>query len=107
MGSLILKHSPNAPMPGLDTPCPREKLAAGAITFWSFRIMVGMGCLMFGLGLLSLWCRWRGTLFESRLLARLCGSDGTGRLHCRASRAGSPQRPDAKPFTVYNLLRDR
>jgi cytochrome d ubiquinol oxidase subunit I len=45
-----------------------RKLAAGADHFWSFRIMVGMGLLMLGLGLLSLWMRWRGTLYESRLL---------------------------------------
>jgi cytochrome d ubiquinol oxidase subunit I len=38
--------------------------------FWSFRIMVGLGLLMFGLGLLSLWTRWRGTLYDSRFLHR-------------------------------------
>src|ERR1700674_875340 len=67
MGSLILKHSPNAPLAGLDT-VPRENWPPVPITFWSFRIMVGMGFLMLGLGLLSLWARWRGTLYEFRLL---------------------------------------
>src|ERR1700757_1047766 len=67
MGSLILKNWPYAPMPGLDT-VPRENWPPVPITFWSFRIMVGMGFLMFGLGLFSLWCRWRGALFESRPL---------------------------------------
>jgi cytochrome d ubiquinol oxidase subunit I len=103
LGSLILKHSPNAPMPGLDT-VPRENWPPVPITFWSFRVMVGMGLLMFGLGLFSLWCRWRGTLFESRLLhvfAVLMGPAGfiavlAGWITTEAGR---------QPFTIYNLLR--
>ena len=83
MGSLILKHSPDAPMAGLDT-VPRENWPPVPITFWSFRIMVGMGLLMFGLGLFSLWCRWRGTLFQSRLLHVFAMADGAGRLRRRA-----------------------
>src|ERR1700680_743362 len=67
LGSLILKHSIDAPLAGLDT-VPRENWPPVPITFWSFRIMVGMGFLMVGLGLFSLWSRWRGTLYESRLL---------------------------------------
>src|ERR1043165_1941475 len=53
LGSLILKHSPDAPMAGLDT-VPRENWPPVPITFWSFRIMVGLGFLIVGLGLLSL-----------------------------------------------------
>src|ERR1700694_1603161 len=53
MGSLILKHSPNAPLAGLDT-VPRENWPPVPIPFWSFRIMVGMGFLMLALGLFAL-----------------------------------------------------
>src|SRR6202165_3414090 len=67
LGSLILKHSPDAPMAGLDT-VPRENWPPVPITFWSFRIMVGLGFLMMGLGLLSLWMRWRGKLYQFRPL---------------------------------------
>src|SRR5258707_1068297 len=67
LGSLILKHSPDAPMAGLDT-VPRENWPPVPITFWSFRIMIGLGFLMMGLGLLSLWMRWRGRLYEFRPL---------------------------------------
>jgi cytochrome d ubiquinol oxidase subunit I len=103
MGSLILKHSPYAPMAGLDT-VPRENWPPVPITFWSFRIMVGMGFLMFGLGLFSLWCRWRGTLFQSRLLhvfAMLMGPAGfiavlAGWITTETGR---------QPFTVYGVLR--
>ncbi|HEY4042547.1 MAG TPA: cytochrome ubiquinol oxidase subunit I, partial [Rhodopila sp.] len=41
LGSLILKHSPDAPLAGLDT-VPRENWPPVPILFWSFRIMVGI-----------------------------------------------------------------
>ncbi len=67
LGSLILKHDPNAPLAGLDT-IPDDEQPPAAIVFWSFRLMVGLGLLMFALGLASLWARWRKTLYEWRLL---------------------------------------
>src|SRR6516164_1091432 len=67
LGSLILKHSFDAPMKGLDT-VPRENWPPVPVTFWSFRIMVGLGFLMATLGLASLLARWLGKLYESRLL---------------------------------------
>ena len=103
MGSLILKHSPNAPLAGLDT-VPRENWPPVPITFWSFRTMVGMGLLMLGLGLFSLWTRWRGTLYQTRLLhifAMAMGPAGfiaviAGWVTTETGR---------QPFTVYGLLR--
>jgi cytochrome d ubiquinol oxidase subunit I len=103
MGSLILEHDLNAPMKGLDT-VPRENWPPVPITFWSFRVMVGMGFLMFGLGLFSLWARWRGRLYESRLVhlfAMLMGPAGfiavlAGWITTETGR---------QPFTVYGLLR--
>jgi cytochrome bd ubiquinol oxidase subunit I len=103
LGSLILKHSLNAPFAGLDT-VPRQNWPPVPITFWSFRIMVGMGSLMMALGLLSLWTRWRGTLYQSRLLhifAIAMGPAGfiaviAGWITTETGR---------QPFTVYGLLR--
>jgi cytochrome d ubiquinol oxidase subunit I len=103
MGSVILKHSIDAPMAGLDT-VPRENWPPVPITFWSFRIMVGMGFLMLALGLFSLWARWRGTLHQSRplhLFALLMGPAGfiavvAGWVTTETGR---------QPFTVYGLLR--
>jgi len=49
---------------GLEQYVPRGNVAAGAIIFWSFRIMVGLGFLMLGLGCLSLLlARWGGSLY--------------------------------------------
>jgi cytochrome d ubiquinol oxidase subunit I len=103
LGSLILKHSIDAPLAGLDT-VPRENWPPVPITFWSFRIMVGLGFLIMGLGLLSLWMRWRGQLYQSRLLhifAMVMGPAGflavlAGWITTETGR---------QPFTVYGLLR--
>ena len=35
------------------------------LVFWSFRTMVGLGLAMLGLGVWSLYLRWRGRLFDS------------------------------------------
>jgi cytochrome d ubiquinol oxidase subunit I len=103
LSSLILKHSLDAPLPGLDT-VPRENWPPVAIVFWSFRIMVGLGFLIMTLGLLSLWARWRGTLYRFRPLhvfALAMGPAGfvavlAGWVTTEVGR---------QPFTVYGLLR--
>ncbi|AWM10149.1 cytochrome ubiquinol oxidase subunit I [Bradyrhizobium symbiodeficiens] len=103
LSSLILKHSLDAPLAGLDT-VPRENWPPVAITFWSFRIMVALGFLIFALGLFSLWTRWRGTLFDSRplhIFALTMGPAGfiavlAGWITTETGR---------QPFTVYGLLR--
>ncbi len=67
--SLILKHDWDAPLSGLDTVPVKDRPPVGII-FWSFRIMVGIGFAMFGLGLWSLVARWRGRLFDWAWLHR-------------------------------------
>lgn len=69
LSSLILKHDLNAPMAGLDTVPPADRPPVGTV-FWAFRIMVGLGFLMAGLGLLSLFARLRGRLYDSKPLHR-------------------------------------
>ncbi len=69
LSSLILKHDLNAPLLGLDT-VPKADQPPVGIVFWSFRIMVGLGLLMTLLGLLSLYARFKGTLYTWTLLHR-------------------------------------
>jgi len=103
MSSLILKHSPNAPLAGLDT-VPRKDWPPVPITFWSFRIMVGMGCLIAGLGLLSLFFRWRGDLYQSRLFHLIAIAMGPAGFI--AVLAGwITTETGRQPFTVFGLLR--
>jgi cytochrome bd ubiquinol oxidase subunit I len=101
--SLVLKHSLDAPLAGLDT-VPRENWPPVAIIFWSFRIMVGMSFLMLGLGLFSLWTRWRGTLYETRLLHMSALAMGPAGFV--AVLAGwFTTEVGRQPFLVYGLLR--
>ncbi|MES2751350.1 MAG: cytochrome ubiquinol oxidase subunit I [Pseudomonadota bacterium] len=101
--SLILKHSLDAPLKGLDT-VPRKDWPNVPIVFWSFRIMVGIGFLMLGIGMLSLWTRWRGTLHDSKFLHRYALAMGPAGFV--AVLAGwVTTEVGRQPFTVYGLLR--
>ncbi|OHC93929.1 MAG: cytochrome D ubiquinol oxidase subunit I [Sphingomonadales bacterium GWF1_63_6] len=101
--SLILKHDLNAPMKGLDT-VPQADQPPVGIVFWAFRVMVGIGFAMLGLGLWSLIARWRGKLHDWPWLHRaalVMGPSGfvavlAGWIVTEVGR---------QPFTVYGLLR--
>lgn len=103
LSSLILKHDWNAPLDGLDT-VPDADEPPVAIVFWSFRIMVGLGFAMLGVGLFSLFQRLRGRLYDAPWLHRaalLMGPSGfvavlAGWVTTEVGR---------QPFTVYGLLR--
>src|SRR5215510_11611880 len=103
LGSLILKHSLDAPLKGLDT-VPRENWPPVPVTFWAFRIMVGLGFLIAALGLASLLARWLGKLYESRLLHvfALCMGPA-GFIEVLAG--WFTTETGRQPFTIYGLLR--
>jgi cytochrome d ubiquinol oxidase subunit I len=69
LGSLILRHDPNAALPGLKD-FARDKWPPVPIVFWSFRIMVGLGFAILALGAWSLLARFRGRLYDWRWLHR-------------------------------------
>ena len=103
LGSLILKHDPDAPLAGLDT-IPDDEQPPAAIVFWSFRLMVGLGLLMFALGLLSLWARWRGALYSSRFLQRFAlAMSPMGFVAIIAGWVTTEV--GRQPYLVYGLLR--
>jgi cytochrome d ubiquinol oxidase subunit I len=101
--SLLLEHDLRAPIEGLNRIPPDERPPV-AIVFWSFRVMVGLGMLMLALGVLSLWMRWRGRLFSSRLLHRFAlvmGPAGfvaviAGWITTEVGR---------QPYVIYGLMR--
>jgi cytochrome d ubiquinol oxidase subunit I len=98
-----LKHSLDAPLAGLDT-VPRENWPPVPIVFWSFRVMVGMGFLMLGLGLFSLLMRIRGKLYDTRLL-HFCAVT-MGPAGFIAVLAGwITTEVGRQPYLVYGLLR--
>ncbi len=69
LGSLILKHDPDAPLPGL-TDFPKDRWPPVPVVFWSFRVMVGLSMAMLALGLCGLAARARGRLYDWRWLLR-------------------------------------
>jgi cytochrome d ubiquinol oxidase subunit I len=83
---------------------PREDRPNATILFWSFRVMVGVGFLMVGVGVWSLSLRWRRRLYEQPWLLRamvLLSPAGllaivAGWVTTEAGR---------QPYTVYGLLR--
>ena len=56
-------------MRGLKSFPPKDQ-PPSAVVFWSFRIMVGLGVAMIGLGLWGLWLWWRRGLERTRLFLR-------------------------------------
>ncbi len=103
LGSYILTHDWNGTVKGLSE-WPKKDWPNGPLVFWSFRVMVGIGFAMLGLGLWSLYARWRGGLAEARLLQRaavLMGPAGFVAVICGwiVTEVGR------QPYTVYGLLR--
>lgn len=103
LSSLILKHDLNAPMDGLDTIPDDEEPPVGMV-FWTFRIMVGIGFAMLGIGLWSLYARARKRLYDAPWLLRaaiLMAPSGfvavlAGWITTEVGR---------QPYVIYGLLR--
>ena len=103
VSSLILKHDLDAPLAGLDTIPEADRPPVG-IVFWSFRVMVGIGFAMLGIGLWSLVARLRGRLYDWRWLHRaalVMAPSGfvavlAGWITTEVGR---------QPWTIYGLLR--
>ncbi|VVS98936.1 cytochrome ubiquinol oxidase subunit I [Erythrobacter sp. EC-HK427] len=103
LSSLILKHDWNAPLDGLDTIPDDEEPPVGMV-FWSFRIMVGIGFAMLGIGLWSLYGRFRKRLYDMPWLHRaavLMAPSGfiavlAGWITTEVGR---------QPYVIYGLLR--
>jgi len=103
LGSLILKHDPYAPLPGL-TNYPRDRWPPADIIFWSFRIMVAVALAMLSLGLWSLLARFRGRLYDWTWLHRAAVAMGPAGFVAVIAGWVTTE-VGRQPFTVYGLLR--
>ena len=102
LGSLILRHDPNAPLQGLKD-FPQAVWPPAVIVFWSFRIMVGLGLAMVGLGLWSLLARAFHRLYEAPWLHRAAVAMGPAGFV--AVIAGwITTEVGRQPYTIYGLL---
>ena len=101
-GSLILTHEWNGRVPGLKE-FPPELRPYSPLVFWSFRIMVGLGVLMFACGLASVWLRWQRRLFQARWLQHaMLWMAPAGFIAVLAG--WTTTEVGRQPWTVYGLL---
>ena len=103
LGSLILTHSLDGRVPGLKD-FPRADRPDSTIVFFTFRVMVGLGFLMLGLGAFALLLRARGTLYTNRLIpwaAIAMAPSGFIALLC----GWVTTEVGRQPYTVYGMLR--
>ena len=103
LGSLILTHTWNGQIRGLDD-FPANDRPDSTIIFWTFRIMVGLAMLMLLLGLGGAWFRWRGQLYDQRLFLRFATAMGPAGLI--AIIAGwITTEVGRQPWVVYGVMR--
>jgi cytochrome bd ubiquinol oxidase subunit I len=101
--SLILKHDLNAPMNGLDTIPDADEPPVG-IVFWSFRVMVGLGFAMLGLGAWSLLARTRKKMYDWPLMHKTAVAMGpSGFIAVLAGWITTEV--GRQPWTIYGVLR--
>jgi cytochrome d ubiquinol oxidase subunit I len=101
--SLILGHGFSAPIAGLDT-IPDDEQPPVAIVFWSFRIMILIGFAMLGLGIWSLWARWKGQLMTSTPLHRAALVMGPSGL-VAVTAGWITTEVGRQPYTIFGYLR--
>ncbi|GAN77331.1 cytochrome ubiquinol oxidase subunit I [Acidisphaera rubrifaciens] len=103
LGALVLTHTWDGAIKGLAD-FPRDQRPYSPIVFFAFRIMVGLGFLMFGVGLASLYYRARRRLYEARWLQRLVVLMAPSGFIALLS-GWVVTEVGRQPYTVYGLLR--
>lgn len=103
LGSLILTHDANGVIRGLKE-WPKADRPPVAITFFAFRIMVGIGLLMLALTLWGNALRAKGRVYANPLFLRACTWFAPAGFI--AVLAGwTTTEVGRQPWTVYGLLR--
>jgi len=103
LGALILTHSWEGSIRGLNE-FPPEQRPPVQIVFWSFRVMVGIGMAMLGIGVWSLLMRWRGRLFAAPWLHRAAVAMGPAGFVAVVA-GWITTEVGRQPYTVYGLLK--
>lgn len=103
VASIYLRHDWDGTIKGLRK-FPPNDIPYVPLIFYAFRIMVGLGFLIWGLGLASLWLRWRGRLYASHRF--MWATVVMGPAGFIAMIAGwVVTEAGRQPYTIYGLLR--
>ncbi|MBR9884203.1 MAG: cytochrome ubiquinol oxidase subunit I, partial [Oceanospirillales bacterium] len=103
LGSLILTHSWNGTFKGLSE-FPADERPNAAAVFWSFRVMIALGLLMFVLGAWGIWAWRRGTLYTNRSLLRFALLMGPSGLVALLAGWFTTEL-GRQPWVVYGLMK--
>ena len=101
--SLILTHDLKGRIRGL-TDWPQSEWPNVPIVFFSFRVMVGLGMAMVGVGFTSLYLRYRRSLHNARWFHRIALWMGPSGLIALIAGWFTTE-VGRQPYTVYGLLR--
>ncbi len=102
-GAGVIVAPPDEEVLGLKAFAPEDRPPV-FLVFWSFRIMVGLGLLMIGLGLWGAWLAWRRRLQQSRWFLRFAVAMGpSGFLAVLAGWVVAEV--GRQPWVVFNQLR--
>ena len=103
VGSWLMTGDAESRVPGLKA-YPRADQPPSFLVFWAFRVMVGLGLLMIGLGFWGAFLCWRGGPERSRLYllsATIMGPAGFVAVICGWIVAEVGR----QPYVVYGVLR--
>ena len=103
LGSMILTHHWDGEVKGLKEWAPEDR-PNPVIVFYAFRIMVGLGMAMIGVGLWSLIARFRGGLENARWLQRLAVLMGPAGFIAVVA-GWIVTEVGRQPYVVYGLMR--
>lgn len=103
VGSLVVTGSLDGAIRGLKS-WPVDERPPVAPVFWGFRVMVGLGLLLLGIGQVGSWLLWRKQLSQQRWFLKLCMlSAPSGFLAILAGWIVAEV--GRQPYVVYGLLR--
>jgi cytochrome d ubiquinol oxidase subunit I len=103
LGSLITAGDTKTEIKGLKAFAPQDRPPV-ALVFWAFRVMVGLGVAMIGLGLWGVWLVWRGQVARSTWFLRAAVAMGPAGFVAVIS-GWIVAEVGRQPYVIYGVLR--
>jgi cytochrome d ubiquinol oxidase subunit I len=105
LASLYLTHDVDGEVRGMKA-FPAQDRPSMPMVFWSFRIMVGMWFLMFGVVAWGAWLRVRGRLFDSPTFLAVCNYMAPAGFIAVVA-GWTVTESGRQPWVIYGLMRTR